>query len=259
MEKFEFDGELDSSLSLSGGMGGWDQFAVNKQVAALSLILPPSLLPSLCRFLARARALSLSRAPSVCFSLSRSLCFSLSWHHLAVIKHVASSAKHTVQNWREWERSLTQQLDTEIRSHFRLPGGDVHDETGPDQDDGRAANQGREDSTRDRGLLSVISLLACCKHQYEKTAREIEVFYLLHCKRQARDHKMPLATNPSCSRTSFTLLVTNRQDEQRRASGGRFRSADEAEAAGDDQGDEWASDVRAPDGSTRGRYAQVWK
>ena len=42
----------------------------------------------------------------------------------------------------------------------------------------------------------------------------------------------------------------------RRALGSKFRSSDEAEAAGDDQGDEWASDVRAPDGSVRGSYAQ---
>ena len=36
-------------------------------------------------------------------------------------------------------------------------------------------------------------------------------------------------------------LAREIEDEQRRASGGRFRAADEAEAAGDDQGDEWAS------------------
>jgi len=36
--------------------------------------------------------------------------------------------------------------------------------------------------------------------------------------------------------------------------GTRFRGTDEVEAAGDDQGDEWASDVRAADGSTRGSY-----
>eukprot|EP00960_Hanusia_phi_P019389 572174-Hanusia_phi.AAC.3 len=35
---------------------------------------------------------------------------------------------------------------------------------------------------------------------------------------------------------------------------GRVRTADEAEAAGDDEGDEWASDVRNVDGTVRGSY-----
>ncbi|EKX32153.1 hypothetical protein GUITHDRAFT_121685 [Guillardia theta CCMP2712] len=35
---------------------------------------------------------------------------------------------------------------------------------------------------------------------------------------------------------------------------GRVRNADEAEAAGDDEGDEWASDVRNVDGTVRGSY-----
>ena len=83
----------------------------------------------------------------------------------------------------------------------------------------------------------------------EKIAREIEVCLavwgeaILVCWSRARVG----STDQAC------CLFLPRQDEQRRATGGRFRSADEAEAAGDDQGDEWASDVRAPDGSTRGR------